>query len=953
MGTMVVLYLLTSSSFAAFHTEDIAALIMSGESLLIQGEFEKSIEIYTAASELSGEAGDSKSQVKCQLALGLLHWNIGKLDISTSHYDSAYEIAVEHGLDKDALEASKAKAIHDYYQKGKEFADTSEYSESLQAFKTAINLAQELESKHHELKCQRRMSINYWEMSEYQEFHRLNELALQLAHDLNHEIEVGRTLNNIGLFFVTKGEFSQSLSYYAEALSLFRKNKKFSELTNSLNNLANIYMSLGSYTKSLELLMQALKIDESNSNLVYVAMDLNNLGEVYRRMGATEKDPVKFELATEYFMKSLKIAHEIGDINSEIIAYGNLGNIYLENEDYLTSIEYSKQGLKIVESGVHYEQKGMIHNNLGFAYLYLDDDRNSIANFNKSVEIGNRIGNYNMLWEAIFGLGLYHEKCNEYLDAAQYYLESIAIIDKLRSRITIDIDKAGFVKDKLQVYYRLVELYFEQYKSDTSVRYIKEIYKTIEKAKARAFLDLLSESDVFIKEKLTPELKQKERAISEHIAAKLRELASANQTIEMQEIIRKQLASLEEEYSSFLNKVRVEVPELSEIVSPEPYDLDQVQRDLLDSKTVLLEYFLGDERSYLIAISEKNFRLHELSPKNDIQDSIKAYIKLLSDGPSGLFKGEKASRRLYNELIEPIEDLFNKSVRNLIIIPDGILYYLPFESLIKPRISVKSKGEMLIENYNISYMPSASSLLFLQTNGQGRSFNKDLLAMGNPEYKMSSIGDEHGTTPAQVRFEMYNSLGFDFSPLPHSEDEIQDISKYFEKSKCDIYLKDQANEHTFKSVAQKAYRIIHFACHGFVDEAMPLRSALVLSLMNNEIEDGFLQAREIYNMRLGSEMVVLSACQTGRGRIESGEGILGLQRVFFFAGARSVVSTLWEIGDKPAAQFMEYFYDRLAQGYGKANSLRLAKIQMMKSRYAHPFFWAGFILSGEYESPIF
>ena len=244
-------------------------------------------------------------------------------------------------------------------------------------------------------------------------------------------------------------------------------------------------------------------------------------------------------------------------------------------------------------------------------------------------------------------------------------------------------------------------------------------------------------------------------------------------------------------------------------------------------------------------------------------------------------------------------------------------------------------------------------MLFIQNNAKNRVFNKDLLALGNPQYDMMFKDNIDALSPAQINFQLYHSLGFSFSPLPHSENEIRNISKYFDTSKCDIYLHDQANEHNFKKVAQGEYRIIHFACHGFVDEMLPLRSALVLSMMDNEIEDGFLQAREIYNLRLGSDMVVLSACQTGRGRIESGEGILGLQRVFFFAGARSVVSTLWEIGDKPTAQFMEYFYARLAQGHGKAQSLRLAKMEMLNSRYAHPFFWAGFVLSGEYESAIF
>jgi len=368
----------------------------------------------------------------------------------------------------------------------------------------------------------------------------------------------------------------------------------------------------------------------------------------------------------------------------------------------------------------------------------------------------------------------------------------------------------------------------------------------------------------------------------------------------------------------------------------------------------LLEYFLGKDRSYIFTITDNSFILHELPSSREIYESLRAYLKVISEKPSNDFKGVNASLRLYNELISPIQSKIDNLTKNLIIVPDGILCYLPFESLMSKQEGIgKAKNEFLIERYNISYMPSASSLLLLQKKRKEKHFKKDLLALGNPNYRVDSSIKSNPYSPALILFNIYNSLGFSFSPLPYSELEVKRISRHFAEDKRSVYLGEHANESAFKDISLLDYRIIHFACHGFVDQRFPLRSALVLSLLANENEDGFLQAREIYNLRMNSEIVVLSACQTGIGKLEPGEGSLGLSRVFFYAGAHSVVSALWEIGDKPTALFTDYFYTYLSNGDSKTEAMRNAKIDMINSKYSHPFYWAAFILSGKYRSSIF
>jgi CHAT domain-containing protein len=231
--------------------------------------------------------------------------------------------------------------------------------------------------------------------------------------------------------------------------------------------------------------------------------------------------------------------------------------------------------------------------------------------------------------------------------------------------------------------------------------------------------------------------------------------------------------------------------------------------------------------------------------------------------------------------------------------------------------------------------------------------SKGLLAFGNPSYTFgkSSKGEKNKTN-VEIMRELYLEEGFDFSPLPHSKKEILEISKYFPEKKREVYIEKKAKEETFKNVSLKDYQVIHFACHGFMAEKFPFRSALVLSLDEDPKEDGFLQVRELYNLRMKADLVVLSACQTGKGKMERGEGILGLPRIFFYMGARSVISTLWKITDESTAKFMDLFYQYLAEGNDKSQALRLAKLEMIDSKYSHPFYWAAFVLNGDYSSTL-
>jgi CHAT domain-containing protein/Tfp pilus assembly protein PilF len=382
-----------------------------------------------------------------------------------------------------------------------------------------------------------------------------------------------------------------------------------------------------------------------------------------------------------------------------------------------------------------------------------------------------------------------------------------------------------------------------------------------------------------------------------------------------------------------------------------PLSVEDLQNRLLDSKTALLEYFLGESVSYLILTTKSKFQIYKLPRRRDISDSLSGYLGYCEQPQLNHSLGENASSRLFKELLSPAIADLPGSVEHLIIVPDGILYRLPFETLIIENESMGIK-RYLIENYSVSYAPSATALSVLLDRPKPGNYPKDLLAIGSPKYPTSMSVTSVPNSPSEILQQSFMESGIFISPLPYSREEVKEIAALFGSDKRNIYLGNAARERILKNVDPGCYRIIHIACHAVSDDTDSYRSAIVFSLTGADGEDGFLQLWEMYELQLKSDLVVLSACQTGKGQIITNEGMLGLPRVFFYAGAFTVVSSLWNVEDKATAQFMKSFYRSLLGGQSKAQALRLAKIEFIKSKYSHPFYWSAFVLTGDYSSSI-
>jgi CHAT domain-containing protein/tetratricopeptide (TPR) repeat protein len=465
-----------------------------------------------------------------------------------------------------------------------------------------------------------------------------------------------------------------------------------------------------------------------------------------------------------------------------------------------------------------------------------------------------------------------------------------------------------------------------------------EAFHVLERGRARAFLDLLAERDVRPPD-LPPELAAERRRINaeyDRVQAQLAVLSAGRDDAEI-ERLRGELRDLRSRQEEIAGRIRRESPRSAALQDPQPLDLDGA-RAALDPGTVLLEYAVGEERSWLFAVDDTGFEVFPIAlGAEGLRNEVESFRLLLKDSGSALPELQAQARRLYGLLVGPAEARIAGAQR-ILVSPDGPLHTLAFAALWRG------------DQYLVEWKPIHSVLsvtvyaeLARSRRPAGDAGEPRLAAFGNPVYPPLPAKASAGP---EVREAVLRGLAL--VPLPSSGREVEAIAGLYPRA--EVYLGSEATEERAKALGPEA-RLIHFACHGLLDERFPLNSALALSVPEPGAEgrdNGLLQAWEIFeSVRLDADLVTLSACDTALGREMGGEGLVGLTRAFQYAGARSVLASLWSVADLSTARFMQSFYGHLRAGMTKDEALRAAQLEQVRD--SHPFHWAAFQLTGDWK----
>ena len=713
-----------------------------------------------------------------------------------------------------------------------------------------------------------------------------------------------------------------------------------------LSNLGLAYRELGNLDRAFFYLSAALALDKRKGDAKSVSVDLDNIGTVLLRRGLDEDNEQDLRQALEAFQNGLLIQGQ-GMANPLIrfSALNNMGIILNQLEDHDGARLRFGQALRIVDDEKHALERCHVLMNIAASHLDEMNVEDALPLYRMSYDASVERSFENVLMESCFGLGQCYERRHEFALALSFYRRAIEAMETVRDRISSEPLMIGFARNKIRPFERAIHILADEYALRPSPEGVAQVFDLIERAKAQAFLESIREARIDLSGSDHSILRERQQAISRNISELTSILADHTISGSEEQGLKNEIELDEEEYVRLSSEMRAMGRAGDKAWGQDIRHADEIQWLLRQEDAVMLEYFLGEQRSYLVLVSPANVRLHLLPAKGAIERSLRAYLKLISDRSSDPRDGFGAAERIGRELFPRDHDEDLKRAKTVIVIPDGILHNLPFEAI---RVRDEAGSRYLVEDIAISYCPSASSLAVLKTSSSPRKGNKGVLAVGAPNYGRMTIRHEcilvgRRDSPGMISGEEVVEI----PPLPFSRREIQGIAKSLASLGVDTLTGDAASETNIKQWPLRDYGIIHFACHGFLNELSPFRSALALSATEVSGDDGFLQMREIYGLTLNADLVVLSACQTAAGRLERSEGLMGLARPFFFAGARSVIASLWPINDESTVTFMHDFYTHLVGGHPAGEALRDAKIKMLKSPRAHPFYWASFLFQGD------
>jgi len=591
--------------------------------------------------------------------------------------------------------------------------------------------------------------------------------------------------------------------------------------------------------------------------------------------------------------------------------------------------------------------------------------------------------------------------------AAAAYRDSLKTIEQIRAgSLRADEARSTFLATTKDVYDEAVSAFAEMALlnstpggalSGKALEYASEALRISEQGRARSLLDMLAEVNAQITEGIPADLlkrKQDNLNRQQEIAAQLTGVSlEADQKAKPSDL-EKELESLQTDFDQIENQIRTSSPRYASLTATEPISLADIQQKVLDDNTVLFEYALGNDASYLFAATRAGMSVFKLPAKSQFTEAATAFreqmipaslarsivstnvpeqqrgLGLSQAAPEEVAQFAGASNALYKLAVEPAAALIGD--KRLLIVADGALNYVPFEAFVKTKSGADYASlDYLIKSNEIAYAPSASVVAAIRgsapTAREGANtvlivadpvFNADdprlkgaRVATGSSEERgvglalNSAVSDMTGTDSS--------AGGLRLARLPGTRAEAEAIAAIARAggAKSESWIDLAANEEKIDSADVANYRIVHIATHGLLDIERPQFTGVVLSLVGNTKADGFLRTDEIFNLKMRPSLVMLSACETGLGKEKRGEGVIGLTRAFMYAGAPTVGVSLWSVADKSTAELMTDFYKRLlSAGSHPVASMRDAQLAMINGKkYSAPFYWAPFVLVGEWK----
>jgi hypothetical protein len=564
---------------------------------------------------------------------------------------------------------------------------------------------------------------------------------------------------------------------------------------------------------------------------------------------------------------------------------------------------------------------------MGQSSLDSGDLAGAESHFRQTLALAETGGCLEARWLAELGSAQTAERRGDAAVAIDRYERAIDFVESVGSRLPLLDHRTRFRKDKIGVYETAIGLLLDRHARAPGEGYDRRAFLIAERSKAQGVLGDLRRAETDLTGISRDDVGRELKRVSSVICRIQTDLQDPGATPDARSALSRRLDIADAERQSFFLRVRQRDPSGARGAVVPASSIEEIRRELLDESTALLEYVLGEKRSYAFLMTREGLWTAEIPNEGVLRPRISNYLRFLTLREPREFAGWSGGRLLRESLWGPFEGRLSPGLKRILIIPDGLLHYLPFETL----VGGPDGRRFLVEDFAIGYGPSASVLIDLRHRPAPVGYPMEFLGLANNlPYRLFGL-----SAGRELRF----------PSLPYAMPEVRSIGRLFPAAKRTILTGRDAGEGRLKSLPLADYRIVHLAAHGFFDDAVWWRSALLLQGDKDGEEDGFLQPGDLFALRFRPELLVLSGCRTGGGSLLKGEGVMGLSGAFLHCGAGSILISLWSVNDKSTARFMASFYRLWKRGTSKPEALRRAKIEAIRSGEP-PFVWAPFVLIG-------
>jgi CHAT domain-containing protein/Tfp pilus assembly protein PilF len=800
------------------------------------------------------------------------------------------------------------------------------------------------------------IGLVHYDQGDYGQAIESQQKGLSQSEALHDDAGICRSLNNLGAVYADIGELASASQSFGRSLEIAQRLKAPRLISNARGNLGTISGRRGDYIQALALLTQSLEADLPMVDKRALATDYINIGSVHLWQGDTAQAQQYFQKASDTaesaglkplaamasmnlgrsaefqgdfdgaiakYQKSVALLTEVGNKPYAASALTFIGSVWSQRGDQTKALEYLQKGLDIQKSIEARSELPLTLAQVAAVSNRKGDFRGALTAAAEAKSLSEAAGVREGLWRADLEEGKAHNGLGETASAESDFRSAIATIEDLRRDVAgAESNEQGFFENKLEPYHRMLELLASAGRNG-------EAFEFAERAKARVLVEVFQNGRTQLSDVMSAAERDRDRELRMNIAslnAKMVRAEAGSATLKG-EIRRARL-----DYDSYETALYAKHPEWKVRSGDiKPVSLQEAIPMMGGPETAFIEFVVAEDRVYGFAAAGGSDQVKVFNTavsRKDLAARVEQFRKQLAGHDLG-FRTTAAS--LYKLLLAPAQEMV-AGKRHLIIIPDGVLWELPFQALANP------SGKYLLDLCSVSYAPSLTALKAMREVKEQRRHSparEQLLAMGNPTWER-----ETGQRIKAVYRD--ETLG----ALPMAETEVRQLAPIYGGAQSHIYTGESARESQFKAEASDA-KVLHLATHGILNNASPLYSYLLLAGDKGKGEDGLLEARELLQMNLKAELAVLSACETARGRVSSGEGVIGLSWALLVSGVPTTVLSQWKVESESTSRLMVAFHQNRKKGSSDADALRAAALALRKDpALQHPFYWAPFIVIG-------